>query len=172
MSRARSLLVLLLVVAMLVPVLAIGCGESPAQQAYNQAQSLKAKAMLTKATAEYERAYALFQKEGKAADAARSRAAAQSIMFIQATYPDLKADVSKKLADMYPQVPQNERGQWITSGEVEHMTWDGKVHYFDQASENIATRHFEVAYQNTTKSENIAKLVRDISGSSTGASSS
>jgi hypothetical protein len=167
MSKARYLLVLLLVVALLVPVLAVGCGESPGQQAFKNAQDLKAKAMLTKAAAEYERAFALFEKEGKTAQAARARDAAQSVMFVQVTYPDLKADVEKKLADMYPQVAQRERAGWVSNGELERMTWDGKVHYFNQAAENIATRHFDVAYQNTTKAETIAQLVRTISSSST-----
>lgn len=160
------MLAFFLVVALLVPVLTGGCGESQSQQVYNKAKDLKAKAMLTKAAVEYERAYGLFEKEGKTVDAARCRAAAQSIMLIQASYPDLKADVEKKLADMYPQVSKNERERWMSSGELEHMTWDGKVHYFNQAAENIATRHFDVAYQNTAKSETIAQLVRSISSSS------
>jgi len=171
MSRARYLLVLLMIVALLTPVLAVGCGETPAQQAYDKAQSLEAKAMLTKAAAEYDRAFALFEKEGRAADAARARRAGQSVMFIQGTYPDLKADVTKKIADMYPQVPQSERARWVSSGEVEHMTWDGKVHYFDQAAENIATRHFDVAYQNVTKADSIAELIRTISSTTSGGNS-
>ena len=166
MSKARYLLVLLLLVALLVPVLAVGCGESPAQQAYKQAQELEAKAMLTKAAAEYNRASALFVKEGKTAEAKRARDAAQSVTFVQYSYPDLKADVEKKLAEMYPQVPQGERAKWVSSGELEKMTWDGKVHYFNQAAENIATRHFDVSYQNTAKSETVANLVRGIASTS------
>jgi hypothetical protein len=45
------------------------------------------------------------------------------------------------------------------------MTWDGKVHYFNQAAESIATRHFDIAYQNTGKSEMVAELVRNINSS-------
>lgn len=168
MSRSRYVLVPLLVLALLVPVLAVGCGESPAQQAYSKAQDLEAEAMLTKAAAEYERAHELFEKEGKTADAARARGKAQSVMLIQIAYPDLEEDARKKLAEMYPQVPEAEREKWIEGGELETMTWDGEVHYFGQAADNIATRHFDVAYLNTEKSEMVAELVRTISGSSTG----
>lgn len=168
MSRTRYLLVLLMVVGLLAPIMAVGCGETAAQQAYAKAQELESEGMLTKACKEYERACSLFEKRGEEADAARARRAAQNVMFVQWSYPDLKADVEKKLAEMYPQVPQGEREGWVKDGELEHMTWDGKIHYFNQAAENIATRHFDIAYQNTTKSETVAQLVKDIYALSSG----
>jgi hypothetical protein len=163
MSGVRRLLVLLMVIAMLAPALLAGCGESPAQQAYNKAQDYKAKAMLTKATAEYKRAYDLYTKEGKTADARKALSELQVIALFQGTYPDLKTAVEKKLTETYPAVAQGERQKWVTSGELEHMTWDGKVHYFNQAAENISTRHFDVAYLNTAKSQTIADLVHSMS---------
>ncbi|MBN1290045.1 MAG: transglutaminase domain-containing protein [Actinobacteria bacterium] len=169
MKRARILIALVLAVALLVTALATGCGsESQARQAYDKAQSLEEKAMLTEAAAEYERAYSLYEKEGKTAEAEKSRKAAQSIMWVQMAYPDSKADLTDKLAEMYPQVPESTRKSWIESGEVENMKWDGKVHYFGQAADNIATRHFDIAYQNEEKSETIAELVRTISSVCTG----
>lgn len=153
-----------MVIALLVPAVAAGCGStSKAQQAYEKAQSLEEEGMLTKAIAEYERARGLYEKEGKSAEALNSRDAAQSAMFVQLSYSDTKADLEKKLAEMYPKVPEKTRNEWITSGEVEHMEWDGKVHYFSQAAENIATRHFEIAYQNEEKAGTIAEMVRNIS---------
>lgn len=166
MSKSRYLLAFLLIVALLATVLAVGCGESEAQKAFNKAQDLQAESMLTEAAAEYERAYKLYEKEGKTVDAQLCRNEAQSIMLIQFAYPDLEEDVRKKLAEMYPQVPEAEREKWIESGELETMTWDGEVHYFNQAADNIATRHFDIAYQNAEKSEMIAQLVRTISSSS------
>ena len=171
MSRTRHLLVLLLVVALLAPALAAGCGESAAQQAYNNAKSLQTKAMLTKAAAEYKKAATLYEKEGKTADAARSLRAAQNVQMVMLSYEDTKADLEKKLAEMYPQVAQGERASWISSGEVEHMTWDGKVYYFGQAADNISTRHFDIAYQNTAKSEQVAGLVRSIASTATASTS-
>lgn len=158
MSRIRFLIVLVLVMSLLVPALA-GCGESKAQQAYDKALEFKEEAQLTKAYKEFESACSLYQKEGKTAEAAKCRAAAQNVMLVMGSYPDLAADAKKKLAEMYPQVSQAERDRWVSSGELEHMTWDGKVHYFNEAAENIATRHFEIAYQNSQKSETIAGLV-------------
>jgi len=170
MHKTRYPVVLLLVVALLVPGLAVGCGEqqSKAQQAYEKAQELESEAMLTRAEAEYSRAHDLFQEEGKEAEALRARRAAQSVVFVKESYPDLEADVEKKLAELYPQVPEERRRGWIDGGELEHMTWDGKVHYFGEAANNIATREFDIAYQDTEKSEGIAQLVRTISSSSAG----
>ncbi|MBU1670063.1 MAG: transglutaminase-like domain-containing protein [Actinobacteria bacterium] len=164
---ARCALPLLLVFALLVPVLAAGCWESPARMALNKAEDLQEQAMLTRAAAEYERARKLFEEEGRSAQAAHCRDEAQSIMLVQASYPDLKADVEGKLAELYPQVPAAERAGWVRNGELERMTWDGKVHYFNQAAENIATRHFDVAYMNTAKSQTVADLVRYIESSAT-----
>lgn len=159
MSRVRVTLIVLVILALVVPVLG-GCGGSPAQQALERARELEEKAELTKAMKEYERARSLFVKEGEAARATECRNAAQDAMFVMATYPDLVSDTRKKLEELYPQVPREEREGWIKSGELEHMTWDGKVHYFDQAAENIATRHFDIAYQNTAKSETVAGLIK------------
>lgn len=159
MKKARCLLAVLLTTALLLPGLA-GCGESPAQQACNRAKNLQRQALYTRAIKEYEKARGLYVKEGKPALAAGCRDRAQSLMLVALSYPDLAGDLRAKLAEMYPQVPKAEREKWITSGEVEHRTWDGKVHYFSQAAENIATRHFDIAYQNTPKSQTIADLVK------------
>lgn len=164
-------MVLLLVAALMVPLLTTGCGESQAQKAYSRAHDLEEKVMLSKAAAEYKKAYELFEKEGMAAEATRARRAAQSIMFIQASYPDLEVDVRKKLAEAYPGVPESERENWIKSGELEHMTRDGKVRYFGQAVDNIPKRHFEIAYQDTEAAEQIADLVRSIAASCDGGGS-
>lgn len=149
----RCVLVLILVTALLVPVLAVGCAESQTQgqQQYEKAQALEEQHMLTKATAAYTSAMAQLEKEGKAVLATEARMALQRIELYQVTYSDLAADVKKKLAEAYPAVAQAERDKWVSSGEMEKATWDGKVYYFNQAVENIATRHFDVSYLNQQK---------------------
>lgn len=166
MSRFRQVLVLALVIAMLAPAVVSGCGETPAQQAYVKAQDLQEQQLLTKAYAEYEKAHKLFMEEGDRERAMDARHKAQSVMLIMISYPDLKEDIEEKLVEMYPKVDPATLKKFVTSGEVEHVKYDGKVYYFNQAAENIATRHFDIAYMNTEKSEAVAQLVRTIAGSS------
>jgi transglutaminase-like putative cysteine protease len=155
MSKVRRMLILIIITALLVPALAVGCGQSQSQgqQQYEKAQALEEQRQLTKATAAYKAAMAQLEKEGGKALATEARMAIQRIELFEFTYSDLATDVKKKLAEAYPQVPQAERDKWVSSGEMEHATWDGKVHYFNQAVENIATRHFEVSYLNQQKNK-------------------
>ncbi len=163
MRKPRVMLALLAATALAAPILAAGCFEPAGWQAYQKAQGLRSKGMLTMAAAQYEKAYGLYMEEGKPSDAARARAKAQSVMFIQQTYPLTRAEVENQLAEMYPQVPAAERVKWVASGELEHMTWDGKVHYFAQAAENIVNRHYDVAHMNSARSQMLAQLIRNIS---------
>jgi transglutaminase-like putative cysteine protease len=161
MSKLRRILVMILVTALIVPVLAAGCGESRSQgqQQYEKAQELEEQHMLTKATAGYKSAMAQLEKEGKTELATQARMALQRINLFELTYPDLAADVKKKLAEAYPQVPQAERDRWLSSGEMEHTTWDGKVRYMGQAVDNIATRHLDVSYLNQQKNALLGDFV-------------
>jgi len=159
MRKSRRLIVLLLVTALLIPALACGCGQSRGQELYNKAKEYEENNQFTKATAAYKEAGSLLEKEGMKGDATGCRMAVQRISYFTATYPDLEADVKKKLSEAYPQVPQDQRDRWVSSGEMEHLTWDGKVHYFNQAVENIATRHFDVSYQNKEKNALLGDFV-------------
>jgi tetratricopeptide (TPR) repeat protein len=151
MSGFRRFLVLLLVATLMVPAIAAGCGESEGRKKYNEAQALQERNEFTEAAKAYEAALPLLRKEELPELVKTSEQALLEMQLYQMSYPDLEADVEKKLAEAYPKVPQSERDEWISSGEMENMTWDGKVHYFDQAVENIATRHFEVSYLNEEK---------------------
>ena len=158
MSRFRIFLVLLIVAALLLPAMVTGCGQSQAQQQYDKAKALQEQKQFTKAAAAYRAAMPLLRKEGLNKLAIDSQMAIQQMDLFKFTYPDLAADVKKKLAEAYPQVSQSEREKWLASGEMEHVTWDGKVHYFNQAVENIATRHFEVSYLNKQKNATIGEF--------------
>lgn len=136
-----------------------GCGTSEGQCALAQAQKLEADSMLTSAGDRYKQAYDLLQEEGLTAEAEEARSAAHKIMMVQFTYPFLETEVREQLAEKYPQIPETEREGWISSGELESFVWDGEVHYMLEAAANIPTRHLEVGYLNTQRSELMAQLV-------------
>lgn len=159
MLKSRRLIVLLLAAALIIPTLACGCGQSKGQELYNKAKDYEENNQFTKATAVYKEAQALLEKEGMKEEATECRMAVQRIGYFKMTYPDLEAEVKKKLAETYPQVPQSERDRWVSNGEMEHMTWDGKVRYFNQAVDNIATRHVELSYLNKDKNALLGEFV-------------
>jgi transglutaminase-like putative cysteine protease len=153
MSKPWRVIALILVLALLVPVIG-GCTQaSEGQAAYEQAKQYETDRQFTKATKAYEEAMPLLEKEGKKRQAIDCRMALQRIDLFTMTYPHLVAEVKKELAEMYPQVSQAERDKWVSSGELEHMTWDGKVHYFDQAADNIVFRHMDVMRLNAEKTK-------------------
>jgi hypothetical protein len=159
MSRALRLPALLIVVVLLLPAVTVGCGQSPGQKLYNRAQEHEESNQFTEATKAYKKAQQLLKKEDREELATRSRMAVQRIAYYTAIYPLLSAEVEKKLAEAYPQVSQVERDKWLSSGEMEHMTWDGKVHYFVQAVENIPFRHLEVMQLDTKTCAGYAELI-------------
>jgi hypothetical protein len=159
MPRVRRILVIFIVAALLIPAIAAGCGQSRGQALYNKAKALEEEHQFTKATAAYKAARPVLEKEGLKELATESRMAIQRIVLFEVAFPDLAADVKNKLAEAYPQVSQSERDKWLSGGEMEHMTWDGMVHYFNQVVENIATRHFEVSYLNEKKNAALGEFV-------------
>lgn len=163
MRKSGKWFPLSLTAVLLAVMLAGGCGKSPGRQAFEKAQNLEREAMLTKAAAEYERAHDLFSDEGSKADANKARRAAQSVIFIKEAYPDTREEVSRKLAEQFPDVPEEEREDWISSGELEHMTWDEELHYFEQAADNIWSRHLELTYQDEKMNQGNADYVRVLS---------
>jgi transglutaminase-like putative cysteine protease len=162
MSRALRLPALLIAVMLLLPAVTVGCGQSPGQKLYNRAQEYEESNQFTEATKEYRGAQQLLKNEGREELATRSRMAVQRIAYYTETYPLLAPEVKQKLAEAYPQVSQAERDRWLSSGELEHITWDGKVHYFAQAVENIPFRHLEVMRLNTESCAADATLVTTI----------
>ncbi|MDD5748198.1 MAG: hypothetical protein PHP64_03980, partial [Actinomycetota bacterium] len=150
-SKLWKIVALLAVIALLVPFVG-GCGQqSKGQALYEQAQQCDTEKMYTKAAKAYKEALPLLEKERKKAEATKCRMALQRMQLFTMTYPLLVAEVKKQIAEKYPHVSQAERDRWISSGEIEHMTWDGKVHYFDQAADNISFRHMDVMRQNVEK---------------------
>ena len=151
MSKLWKLVALVLVIALLVPIIG-GCAqESKGQALYEQAKQYDTDKQYTKAAKAYKEALPLLEEEGQKGEATKCRMALQRIEFFTLTYALLVADVKKQLAEKYPRVSQAERDKWVSSGEMEHMTWDGKVRYFDQAVDNIAFRHIDVMRQDVEK---------------------
>ena len=154
MSKMRKLLVLLVVLAVLAVLVPLTAGcqqQSKGQALYEQANQYYAEKQFTRAAKAHKEALPLLEKEGRKGDATKCRMALQKIFFFTETYPLQLAEVKKQLAEKYPQVSQAERDRWVSSGEMEHMTWDGKVHYFGQAVDNIVFRHIDVMRQNVEK---------------------
>lgn len=123
-----------------------GCGvkQSEGEKLYDQAKELEGEGSYSKAEKLYKEAGPLLSKEGNEALAQKCRENAVSIQILKETYPLTEGEVRKALADAFPDVPKSETETWISEGELEHVTIDGKTFYFDEIVNNIKFRNIEL----------------------------
>ncbi len=142
MNRKASAL-LSFAVALLLS-LCIGCGEGNTTQ---QATMEMQQGNLTRATELYGQAREDFQKEGDEQGARECLDHIQDISMIEVAYPLSEQEMREQLAQAFPDVPEEEREGWITSGELEHMVIDGEPHYFYDVVSNIRYRNVDLFQQ-------------------------
>ena len=145
MKRFAVLLVCLLALSLVLG--AAGCGStggssSAGQKLYAQAKTAQAGKQYTKAAKLYEQAIPLLVKEGDSKDAADSYARLQDMQLIADTYVKSISEVKADIESLYPGAGAS---KW--AGELERITYDGKIHFFGQAAENLKYRHLELMFQ-------------------------
>jgi len=130
---------------------AIGCGSGGATQQSSTAESLVERAAaemeqgnLTSATELYQQARADFQDEGDEEGARECLDRIQDISMIEVAYPLSEEEMRKQLDQAFPEVAEEERESWITSGELEHMIIDGEPQYFYDIVSNIRYRNVDL----------------------------
>ncbi len=144
--RGRILITLALVLTLLLCA-GIGCGGGGGAQEDSAAASLVEQAWaqqelgnFTRAADLYQQAREAYDSEGDEANARECLNRIQDLSMIELTYPVEEDDLRDQLAEAFPEVPEDQREAWITSGELEHMAIDGEPMYFYDVIPNIKFR--------------------------------
>jgi transglutaminase-like putative cysteine protease len=148
--RYKAVFLLALVLA-LVLCASNGCGSGTTTQQTSTAGSLAEEAAaemeagnLTSATDLYQQAREAYEDEGNEAAARECLNHLQDISMIELAYPLSEDEMREQLMEAFPDVPAEEREDWIASGELEHMVIDGELHYFYDVVSNIRFRNVEL----------------------------
>lgn len=111
---------------------------------YKQAKALDKIWEFTKAEQLYKKAREAFLKEGNSDRAQQCRDAVHRITMYRETYPYTEAQLRGLLAQNFPDVPENTREEWISSGTLEHVTIDGAARYLNVIVVNIKYRNIDL----------------------------
>lgn len=136
----------LICTCLMVVALSSGCGkkQSEGEKLYDQAKQLEDESEYSRAEKLYKEAEPLLLKEGDDTLARKCRENTASIQLLKGTYPLTEGEVRKALADAFPDVPKSETETWISEGELENVTIDGKTYYFEDIVKNIKFRNIEL----------------------------
>ncbi len=151
--RGRLFIALMLLFALLLGAGA-GCGgggvtpeDSGAAGLVERAREQQEQGDFTQATDLYRQAREAYFSQGDEADARECLDRIQDMSLIAATYSLAESDLRDRLAEAFPQVPEDERESWIASGKLEHMVIDGEPMYFSDVISNIKFRDVELFRQ-------------------------
>ena len=111
---------------------------------YKRAKALDKKWEFTKAEELYKKAREAFLKEGESDLAQQCRDAVHRINMYRETYPYTETQLRDLLALSFPDVPEETREEWISSGTLEHITIDGTVRYLNVIVANIKYRNIDL----------------------------
>ncbi len=144
----------------------IGCGsaapgqpKTQAEKVFQQANKAYDQMNYTEAAQLYEQALPGLRAEGNQEDADACLMQLYNSQLVVLVYPYTEAEIRQQLDEAYPQISQDEKNGWVTSGEMETRTVDGETRYFGQAAENIEYRHLDAMRQDATKMAGYDKLL-------------
>jgi hypothetical protein len=147
----KKALALLSLALSLLLFICIGCGSGSTTGQVSTAVSLAEQAAaemeqgnFTSATELYTQAREAFQDEGDEESERECLDHIQDISMIEVAYPLSEEEMREQLEQAFPDVPEEEREGWITSGELENMIIDGEPHYFYDVVSNIRFRNVEL----------------------------
>ncbi len=159
-ARGRHPLCLIasvILIALLV-VTVVGCGgtspgkpKTQGDKIFQQANKTYDQMNYTEAAQLYEEALPVLKSEGNQEDADACLMQLYNSQLYPIVYPYTEAEIRQQLDEKYPQVSQEVKDGWISSGEMETWTVDGETCYFSQAVDNIEYRHIDVMRQDTAK---------------------
>ncbi len=170
LHRPRNLIASVLLVSLLV-LTVIGCGsaspgqpKTQAEKVFQQANKAYDQMDYTEAVQLYEQALPGLRSEGNQEDADACLMQLYNSQLFDLIYPYTEADIRQQLDKAYPQVAQDVKDGWISSGEMETWTVDGETRYFLQAVDNIVYRHIDVMRQDATKMASYDALLPNFIG--------
>jgi transglutaminase-like putative cysteine protease len=117
-----------------------GAATARAEALFREAQKAQRAHLFTAATRLYQRARDLYLRAGAALRARACLTATQDIFLVAATYSATRAEMLEALAEMYPNVPAEQRAAWLDLPSTERMRWDGVVHFSSDVPTNLAYR--------------------------------
>ena len=123
--------------------------QSEGEQLYQQAVALENQGNFTQAMELYFQALPLLQAQNSSLTQ-QCREGAERIAFFQFTYPYNEEQVTAYLSEFFPDVPAQQISAWVSSGEIEHYTWDGIKHYYVDAPANIRFSSLALLQANAT----------------------
>jgi transglutaminase-like putative cysteine protease len=145
---ASALILIVLLLAM------TGCGDGSATQTAStaagladQAKSEMQQGNLSLATDLYEQAAEFYNSEGDTARARECSSGIQNAGIIKMTYAWSEDELRGKLAEAFPDVPEDQREAWIASDELEHLVIDGEPMYCSDVITNLKFRNVDLFRQ-------------------------
>ncbi len=132
--------------------------QSEGEQLFQQAKTLESQGNFTQAGELYWQALPLLQAENSSY-AQQCREGAERIAFFQWTYPYTTEQVKAYLSEFFPEVSEQQINAWVSSGEIEHCTWDGVDHFYSDAASNLRFSHIALLQANSTVEESYRDLL-------------
>lgn len=135
--------------------------EAQGESLYRQALSLENEKKLSQAAQLYERAlpYLIEQNQALAFECGE---ALQRIMLIQETYPYTIEEVKDQISNKYPLVSEEIMNRWFENNEFEVYFYDDQEYYFVDAVSNLAYRHLDLMFADTTAQQVYSDLLLKI----------
>ncbi len=118
-----------------------------ADTVFHEAQILENDTQYTKAYAQYNLCHKLFTNLKQADKARQCILSVHRIDRIRAEYPYTESDILSVLAKKFQFVPEKERLTWIKEGRLDHIEFDGKVHYYEYFYKNLLYRNLTLFHQ-------------------------
>lgn len=150
-SRFKLSMVVCLIFALLVAACNKSDAPSPGTSLLTQARQARQQNEFTKAADLYRQARTELIPEGKADEALECLDSLRDIQLIAAQYPHNLAQTRALLAEAFPQVPPQEREDWITQGKIESITIDNEPRFFTDFVSNINFRNVDLFRQDPVK---------------------
>ena len=112
-----------------------GCHDNSAnsqgEELFEQAQSYESQNNFNQAAELYKLALPLLLEDNRLELANKCSEAAERLTLFRMIYPYTSEQMKTVLTETYPQVSSVQIDDWIKSGDLEHYSWDGCDHYFE-----------------------------------------
>jgi hypothetical protein len=143
-----------------------GCHDNSAnsqgEELFEQAQSYESQNNFNQAAELYKLALPLLLEDNRLELANKCSEAAERLTLFRMIYPYTSEQMKTVLTETYPQVSSVQIDDWIKSGDLEHYSWDGCDHYFEDAASNLIYSNLELMHADAVKQKSYQDLVLNI----------
>ena len=170
--KRKQFIVAILVLTALTLGLFTGCQDNSAasqgEELFEQAQSQESQNNFNQAAELYKLALPLLLEDNQLELAEKCSEASQRLALFRMTYPYTSEQIKAVLTEAYPQASALQIDDWIKSGEMEHYSWDGSDHYFEDAASNLSYNHLDLMQADPVKQKTYQDMALNMMASAEG----